>query len=627
MSAKPPAEARGAESGRPARPMRTFGRLMRNVLRYRARLAIAAVCTVLVSLLSVASLTLLVPVIQVLFGEGGGLEDMDPLLGSLLAPVYAVIEWTGKENPLFALGAVSAFFLFVTAVNGGFRYAQEYFIHWIGNRVILDLQQDVFRRLSRFNTAYFALNRTGALVSYFTVDFRVIGLALFHVLGRVTLDPCTVLAALALLLYLNWRLTLLYALVLPAALKSVQYFAGKNRRAGRITQERLSQMGSFLHEHFGNIRLVQGYRMYGHQERRFHERARAVFASTMTMVKARSASSPVNEFLGMCAACCVLMLGGYFIFHKNQLTRGEFILFIACLGRIYQPMRRLEKALQEVQHGIAAAERVFAANDLRAETPVPENPVPVTGFEKSIAFRRVDFSYDGESKVLRGIDLTVPKGSLTAFVGPSGAGKTTLMNLIPRFYDPVSGIVELDGRDLRELDLDGLRSLISIVPQETMVFADTVRANIACGADYDDEAIRAAARAAFADEFIEALPDGYGTGIGERGVGLSGGQCQRLALARAFLRDTPILLLDEATSSLDSESEHRIRRSMEQLMRGRTACVIAHRLSTILHADQIVVMEEGRIVDAGPHEALLERCGLYQKLYHLQYAANAAVER
>jgi len=281
-----------------------------------------------------------------------------------------------------------------------------------------------------------------------------------------------------------------------------------------------------------------------------------------------------------------------------------------------------------LQHGLAASERIFAVLNTDAFLPESPDAVEINAFQQEIRFERVGFSYDGVRPVLDGVSFAARKGELVAVVGPSGAGKTTLVNLIPRLYDPTAGSVLLDGKDLRTIRLESLRRLIGMVPQDVMIFGDSIWANLTCGNErYTREQVMAAAQAAYAHEFISALPQGYETPVGERGVSLSGGQCQRIAIARAFLRDSPILILDEATSSLDSESERHIRLSLERLMAGRTALVIAHRLSTILYADKIVVLDQGRIVDIGSHSELLERCDLYQRLYRLQFAGeNAAVD-
>ncbi len=492
-------------------------------------------------------------------------------------------------------------------------------VNWIGNRVILDLQRELFEHMINFNAAFFSSKRVGAILSYYTVDIRVIGMTVFNLFGRLLLDPCLIAITILALLWLQWKLTILYSLIFPLLVFAVRYFAAKNRKAGRKAQAILARLGAFLQEHFSHIRLVQGYGMQKHQKDKFWEETKGVFSATMGMVKARAASSPINELIGLSAMCGVLLLGGYMI-ETGKLQAGEFMVYIAWLWSLYQPSKRLERSIQEIQLGLAASERVFAVLEMNASLPEIPHAVEPSQFQSEIRFVNVSFSYDKTNEVLKDINFTARKGELIAFVGPSGAGKTTLVNLIPRLYDPCAGHIEIDGCDLRDMRLSSLRRLIGCVHQDVMIFADSIWVNITCGDErYSREQVIEAARATYADEFIEALPQGYETQVGERGVSLSGGQCQRIAIARAFLRNSPILILDEATSSLDSESERHIKESLERLMEGRTAFVIAHRLSTILHADRIVIIDRGRIIDIGKHDELLQRCDLYRRLYHLQF--------
>ncbi len=603
--------------------LRTIRFLLSYVLRYKKRLVWVVLCSLVVSVLSVGSLTMLMPVVETIFEQReqvGALSRTPGKLHELLSPFYRIVDTYAHSSPFGTLLFACCCYLTIVAMYGGFRYLHEYMSRWIGHRVIIDLQRDLFDRLTYFNAAYFARNKVGSILSYFTVDVRVIGLTVINAFGRLLLEPCVLLISIAALLYLQWKLTLLYMLIFPLLLWTIRFFALKNRRAARNLQAYLARIGAFLQEHFSHIRLVQGYEMYGHQQRRFETEIIGTFRASMGMVKAKAISSPLNEFIGLAAACVILILGGYFILIKETLYGSEFVVYLAILGTIYQPIKRIEHAIQEIQHGFAAAERIFDA--LATEATLPDRPdaYDIQSFVQSIRFERIVFSYEPEQIVLNEISFTAQKGEVVALVGPSGAGKTTLVNLIPRFYDPVDGSVLIDGYDLRDLRISSLRRLMSIVPQDVLIFADTIRLNITCGEEcYSEEQVRSAAQAAFAHDFISSLPHGYDTIVGERGVSLSGGQCQRLALARAFLRNAPILILDEATSSLDSESERHIKRSLQSLMQGRTTFVIAHRLSTILYADKIVVLDRGRIVDLGSHAELLERCSLYRRLYELQF--------
>ncbi len=622
----------------------TLRRLLAYALRYKKRIYIAICTSFLVSVLGVLNIAMLKPILEVIFqqktftesgmgglnGNEGNRDALDqmlkPLYEYVLKPLYDTFVLYAQDSPLQTLAVVCAVFIFIVVLQGVFRFLQEYMVYWLGNRIILDVQRELFDRMSRFNAAFYTHHRVGSLISYFTVDIRAIGTTIFRVFGQLLLDPLQLIAIIAFMLYLQWKLTLLYALIFPFLFITIRHFARMNREAGRETQHIMSTMGAFLQEHFGLIRLVQGYGMQSFQQQKFYHETMSVFRSYMRMLKAMAVSSPINQFLGLFAFTCILLLGGYFILpHSgngeiNQLEASSFIVFLVSIGVIYQPIRRIERALQEVQLGIASAERVFAVIDQDAELPEAEHPILLKQFEQAIVFENVAFEYEPGRPVLHDISFTAKKGEQIALVGPSGAGKTTIINLIPRFYDPVSGTIRIDGHDLKELELASLRNLISLVPQDVAIFSDSVWVNLTCGNPvFTREDVIQAAMAAYAHDFIEALPQGYDTVLGERGTLLSGGQCQRIAIARAFLHNTPILLLDEATSALDSESERHIKKSLELLLKGKTAFVIAHRLSTILQSDKILVLDQGRIVDIGRHVDLLQRCELYKRLYHLQF--------
>lgn len=604
---------------KPKSALQTARRLVGYAFSYKIRVIWSLICIAIVAVLSSISFTVLLPIVQMIFK----LDIIPTDKFFFLSWLYEIITPIFEEHPMRSLIIVASVFVAVTAVTVTIRYIQLYLMYWLGFRIALDLQTELFSKMSRYHMGFFAKNKVGELMSYYTVDIRMISIALFNITGKIILDPVSVFFAFMFLIYLNWKLTLLYSLIAPVIFFVIKTLAKKNRDAGRQTQDFTAGLNALVQEHFSHIRLVQGYEMYGHQKTRFHHQALRVFRSSMSMMKALAMSSSVNELIGVIGVCCVLILGGYFVLVYESMAAIEFMAYIVFLVRLFQPIKRIERSIQDVQIGLAASERVFEALDQNAELPLPDQPVTLPSFENEIRFSQVNFAYHADEPVLHEIDLHVKKGEVIAFVGPSGAGKTTLVNLIPRFFDPTAGSITIDGNELRDLDLSSLRQHIALVTQEVMIMADTIRANITCGFDhYTDAEIQTAAHAANADEFINQLPNQYDTVIGEQGVGLSGGQRQRLALARAFLRNAPIIILDEATSSLDSRSEQHIKNSIEKLMQGRTVFVVAHRLSTILHADVIVVMEQGRIIDRGKHGELLERCPLYQKLYHIQMSGE-----
>ncbi len=611
-------------NGTPANPQSALRHLTAYVMRYRYPFVFAVIASVLVSVASAGSLMMLKPVTEAVFGLG--IEpDSTTWVGWALGPLYYLIVNYAKDNPLGALAIVCLFFFGITVFRSVLRFAQVYTTHWIGNRVILDLQHELYDKMTGYNAAYFARRPVGGLLSYYTSDIRLIGVNVFNSLSQLLLDPIMVVVLFAGLLILQWQLTLAYALIAPVLVVTVRFFARKNRIASRQAQDALEVIGSFLQDHFRLIRVVQAYGMQSTQRTRYEVGTRANFQAMMRKVKAFGLSSPVNEVIGVAAVCVILMLGGYVIFVQQSMDKGEFIVFLGALVSLYQPIRRIERSIQELQHGLAAAERVFEAIEEDATLPKDASTVELKQFERCVEFDHVSFSYDGERTVLDQISLRANRGETVAFVGPSGAGKTSLVNLIPRFYDPSDGRIMIDGNDVRALDLPSLREKIAYVPQEQAVFSLTIWDNITCGVDASQGDVESAAKAAFAHEFIAELPNGYQTVIGgDDGAALSGGQCQRIAIARAFFRNAPILILDEATSALDSESERRVKESLDRLMTGRTVFVIAHRLSTVLQADRIVVMQEGRLVDSGPHDVLLSRCALYQRLYELQFQNGEA---
>ncbi|MGC9327257.1 MAG: ABC transporter ATP-binding protein, partial [Candidatus Hinthialibacter sp.] len=541
------------ETESPRSKFSTFVQFAQFGLRYKARLIYIALCSGVISILTLLMVTMLKPVMGIIFNPEEAIEPSGRL-ESVLGWLYEIIDWmyrafgdAAQQDPRLALSIVCLLVIAIVFVKGVFQYIQSYLVHWVGNRVILDLQNDLFERMIHFDSAYYSRRKVGYLLSYYTVDARVIGMSILYVFGRMILDPFLLAGALAYLLWMQWQLTLLYALIFPVILLTVRYFARKNRRAGRRAQNVMARLGAFLQEHFSAIRLVQGYSMYDRQRRMFAREVRGVFDAMMSMARAMAASSPINEFLGVFALCCVLLLAGGIVLSSDSeagaFDGGDLMVYAGTLALLYQPIKRIERAIQQIQHGLAAAERVFEALQMDASPPLPDRPERLSRFEREVEFDHVTFSYDGQTDVLREISFTAKKGEQIALAGPSGAGKSTLVNLIPRFYDPTSGAIRIDGTDLRDASLEDLRRQIGMVFQDVMILGDTVRVNLTCGEEsYTDEQIQAASKAAYAHDFIAALPQGYDTVIGERGESLSGGQCQRIAIARAFLRDAPILI-------------------------------------------------------------------------------------
>ncbi|HWB48289.1 MAG TPA: ABC transporter transmembrane domain-containing protein [Stellaceae bacterium] len=529
--------------------------------------------------------------------------------------------FVGREASFLVVIAGAA--LVLAVIKGFADYGDTVLMTRVGQRVITDVQAALYARLIRADLAYFNANASGTLISRFTNDVLLLRNAAANVLAAIGKDAVTVVFLMALMFYQDWLLALISCFAFPAAIRPIVGIGRRMRRVSANTQIEVGQLTTLLSQTFQGARHVKAYGMEAYEE----SRAAALFERIFKLVdranRTRSRASPLMEALGGAAIAVVIAYGGYQVINQAR-TPGAFFSFIAALLLAYQPLKALANLNASLQEGLAAAQRVFEVLD--TEPAIQDRPgarpLVVTGGE--IRFDGVRFGYQPHAVALDGISFTVPAGSTVALVGPSGAGKSTVLNLIPRFYDVSAGGITIDGQDVRTVTLASLRGSLALVAQESSLFDDTVRANIAYGRLSATEAeIEAAAAAAAADRFIADLPQGYDTLVGEHGTRLSGGQRQRIAIARAMLKDAPILLLDEATSALDNESERHVQAALRRLMQGRTTLVIAHRLSTIIDADLICVMDRGRIVESGKHAQLLARHGLYARLYETQFAADA----
>ncbi|MFQ5895155.1 MAG: ABC transporter ATP-binding protein [Nitrospinota bacterium] len=572
--------------------LKIYLRLLSFLTPYRGRAALAVVCMVGVGALSAAPAYLLQHVVD------GLIPPREPFLLVVILPLAVVATY-------LALGA--------------FTYGQTYLMYWVGQRVVMDIRNALYGHLVRLPVRFFTQKTTGELMSRVVYDISLMQKAASSAVRDMGRHSFALLFLMALAFYQNWRLSLAFAMVLPPLTYLVARMGEKVRRITRQTQDKMGDISALVKEAFTGIRVVKAFNAEEHEHRRFARANRRFCDTVMRAMRVRALATPLVEVLGGVGAGVVLWVGARQVM-AGESTPGQFASFLAALGLLYNPLKSLTRVYQTLQEGVAASETVFGLMDQTAPEPRRSGQREMGPLREGICFREVSFAYE-DVPVLQGLNLEVPAGKVVALVGLSGAGKTTLMDLIPRFYDPTSGRIEYDGTDGAGLDVASLRDQVGLVTQRVFLFNGTVFDNIAYARPGAEPAqVEAAARAANAHGFIQALPQGYGSMIGEDGVRLSGGERQRVAIARAILKDPSILLLDEATSALDSESEQLVQEALERLKRGRTTLVVAHRLSTVRNADLIAVLDGGQMVETGTHAELMARGGLYRRLYEIQFA-------
>ena len=608
-------------------------RLLRYYLPYKRLLTLAIVCNILMSLFVVVSIPALLPFLQILFTPNGPSKPSDSLSSQGTGVQHQLDTFFeqlllnhGREG---ALLLVCSFLVLTFLGKNLFRYLSLYFLAPVRNGVVRDLRQKMLRKMLDLPLSFFSDERKGDLMSRFSADVQEVEWSIMGVMEALVREPIVITGSLAYMLWVSPALTgfvfvllLLSGVIIGGIGKTLKKQSGE-------AQSRLGAVMSLVEETLGGLRIIKGFNAEQWQSERFGKENDGYARTITRLSRRRDLASPLSEFLGIAIASVLLWYGAKQVF-AGHITGPIFITFLYAFYSITEPAKAFSAATYSIRKGMGALERVEAVLDAPVAIRDAENALAIHSFEDKIEFRNVSFQYaNAERGALENIQLEIPKGKIIALVGASGAGKSTMADLLPRFYDPSEGQIFLDGHDLRNLRLKDLRGLMGIVSQEAILFNDTVRNNILfslpaealakeAAAQNPYLAVEAAARAANAHDFIINLPEGYDTNIGDRGSKLSGGQRQRLTIARALLKNPPILILDEATSALDSESEKLVQVALERLLENRTALVIAHRLSTVQHANEIIVLDAGRIVERGTHESLMREGKIYRKLVELQ---------
>jgi subfamily B ATP-binding cassette protein MsbA len=600
--------------------MREFLRLIKLVKHYWSQLAAALALMTCSGIFEGLVALLIGPVIdRVLNPSSGGshvvLLQNPPLLHHPLYLNEFMPQWFSHNPASIVAGAL----VFMVGFKGISMYFAIYFINYAGFGVVTDLRNNLYEKLLNQSASFFQKHSTSKLMSTAINDIDRIQTAASYSLADAMRQIVTLVAMLAVLLLLNWKLTLGAALLMPLVIIPSARLGKKVRRTTRRGQDELADVQHILHETLTGNRIVKAFNMEWREVQRFREAAMKLLRSNLRYIQTQGVSSPLMELVGSITIALFILYGRGAI-NRQVMTTGTVFAFLYALFRLYQPLRRMTGIYNSFETAMGSAQQVFVYMDMVEDVRERPHATPLKRFDGNVRFDHVEFSYEANQPLLRGIDLEVRRGEVVAFVGSSGAGKTTLVNLIPRFFDVTGGRVLIDGHDVRDLTLRSLREHIAYVTQDTILFNDTVAHNIAYGThNASRDQIEAAARAALAEDFITAMPEGYQTILGERGLRLSGGQRQRIAIARAILKNAPILILDEATSALDSESEMLVQSALGNLMEGRTVFVIAHRLATVRRADRIVVIDGGRIAEMGNHEELYAANGNYRRLYDLQF--------
>ena len=581
--------------------------------------------SLLYALFNSLTFMLIIPILNTMFDDGFSTEYVEKLppvelnqeyLTTLFNYTYShLFDTYDRQNVLLLLAAVA---IIISFLSNLFRYLGSWTIENMRTRTLQKMRNEMFSRVMDMNVGYFSDQRKGDIISKITSDVGVVQFCITNTLQVSFREPFLIVGYIVMMIAISWELAIFSVLFLPLVALLIGNIVKRLRHPARTNQKRMGEMVSTLDESLSGIKVIKSYNATEYIKQKYYDISADLARLTLSMARRQQLASPMSEFLGITAVGVILVFGGALV-SRGALDPGGFIAFVAIFSQITRPVRTFIDQFANINQGIAAGERIFSIIDTKPAIEDKPDARELKGLRDKIEFRHVHFSYDGTREVIDDISFEIRRGQTVALVGPSGGGKSTLSELLPRFYDPTSGEILIDGISLRDYTQDSVRAHMSVVAQDTVLFNDTIEGNIAMGRpSATHEEIVEAAKVANADSFIRECPEGYGTNIGDRGVKLSGGQRQRLSIARAVLKNPDILILDEATSALDTESEKLVQDALNNLLKGRTSVVIAHRLSTIHNADKIIVVDHGRIAEQGTHAELMARNGIYAKLIEMQ---------
>ncbi|MCK4576724.1 ABC transporter ATP-binding protein [candidate division WOR-3 bacterium] len=589
-------------------------RLLSYIKHYKLFFALSVITMIVFALMSGFSLGMISPLVITIFYRDGNVVS---LFGTSKIAVLRIIDtWIFKSSPLATLKSLSFIIIIIFFLKGIFQYLHTYFNCRVEQGVIRDIRNHLYRHIHTLSLSFFNKNSTGNLSSIVTNDVEIVRESVSKGFIEIVRESTLAVIYVIIVIWASWRLAVLSILLVPLSIFLIARVGKRLRKRGTKIQERMGEMMTTFTETVSGIRIVKAFAMEKFELRKFFENTFNYLKTVVRFETLKLSVSPLTEFMGAIAASIILLYGGYLILVSQTLSPDKFFVFLAASLSLMQPIKRVGEANSKIQRGLGAAKRIFEVLDKEEKVKRYPDSISFPGLRNQIRFKNVSFAYDSGKPVLKNINIEVKTGQIVAIAGPSGGGKSTIINLIPRFYDVSSGTIEIDEVDIKKFSLKSLREAIGLVTQEIILFNDTVFNNIAYGrSQIPREKVIKVSKAANAHFFIEKLPKGYDTIIGERGSSLSGGEKQRIAIARALLKDPPILVLDEATSALDAESQSQVQEAIHKLMMGRTTIVIAHRLSTIKDADIIYIVDNGTIVDYGKHNELLQKEGIYRKLY------------